>query len=65
MEKRKVSGMDWQGAFGDHHLSQLARIRRVSCSQQAVALKLVRHMDQVKYPVVGEECKYAGLHVRS
>lgn len=52
MEKRKVSGMDWQDAFGDCHLLQLAHICRASCSKQVVALKPVADMEQVNYPVI-------------
>lgn len=65
MEKRKVSGMDWQDAFGDCHLLWLAHICRVSCSKQVVALKPLTATEQVNYPVRGEECKRAGRHVRS
>lgn len=65
MEKRKVSGMDWQDAVGDRHLLWLAHICGVSCSKQVVALKPVPDMEQDNCPVVGEECKHAGMHVRS
>jgi len=65
LEKRKVSGMDRQDAFGDCHLLRLAHICRVSDSQQAVVLKPVTDTEQVNCPVVWEECKRAGMRARS